>query len=151
MAGSLSKWPTISRNISWHFECWYGNKVKYMGSQLRIDTHSRGPLYKHGLTLIPLWIRNHIYSKVWDAIIYPFLNFNGCTVEVWEWISIFIPHFIMIVIAYACWETQEWYDLYMYGYKHKILFLNNDITRFCLNVVFCSVRIDLNCLTSMCV
>ena len=26
-------------------------------------------------------------SKVWDEIGYPFQNFNGCTVEVYEWIS----------------------------------------------------------------
>ena len=26
-------------------------------------------------------------SKVWDEITYPFLNFNGCTIEVYEWIS----------------------------------------------------------------
>ena len=26
-------------------------------------------------------------SKVWDEITYPFPNFNGATVEVWEWIS----------------------------------------------------------------
>ena len=26
-------------------------------------------------------------SKVWDEIIYPFPNFDGSTVEVWEWIS----------------------------------------------------------------
>ena len=28
-------------------------------------------------------------SKVWDEIIHPFPNFNGCTVEFWEWISNF--------------------------------------------------------------
>ena len=27
--------------------------------------------------------------NVWDEIIYPFLNFNGETVEVYEWISNF--------------------------------------------------------------
>ena len=26
-------------------------------------------------------------NKVWGGITYPFLNFNGCTVEVYEWIS----------------------------------------------------------------
>ena len=26
-------------------------------------------------------------SKVWGEITYPFPNFNGCTVELWEWIS----------------------------------------------------------------
>ena len=30
---------------------------------------------------------------MWDAITYPFPNFNSYTVEVWEWISNFIPHF----------------------------------------------------------
>ena len=28
------------------------------------------------------WISNHIHYKVWDEITYPFLNFNGATVEV---------------------------------------------------------------------
>ena len=41
-----------------------------------------GPFYKHGLTLIPSWISNYMPREVWDEIIYPFLNFNGCTVEV---------------------------------------------------------------------
>ena len=31
---------------------------------------------------IPAWISNHMPGKVWDEITYPFLNFNGCTVEV---------------------------------------------------------------------
>ena len=33
-------------------------------------------------TLIPSWISNHMFSKVWDEITYPFLNFSGTTVEV---------------------------------------------------------------------
>ena len=41
-------------------------------------------------------------GKVWDEITYPFPNFNGCTVEVWEWISNFIPHFYEYVITYPC-------------------------------------------------
>ena len=28
---------------------------------------------------------------MWDEITYPFLNFNGATVEVYEWISNFTP------------------------------------------------------------
>ena len=43
---------------------------------------TRGHVNKHGLTLIPAWISNDMLSKVWDEITYPFLNFNGCTVEV---------------------------------------------------------------------
>ena len=34
-------------------------------------------------------------SKVWDETIHPFLNFNVATVEVEEWTSNYIPHFIM--------------------------------------------------------
>ena len=41
-----------------------------------------GPFYQHGLTLISAWISNYVTYKVWDEITYPFLNFNGCTVEV---------------------------------------------------------------------
>ena len=43
---------------------------------------SYGPFYKHGLTLIPAWISNHIHQNMWDEITYAFLNFNGATVEV---------------------------------------------------------------------
>ena len=34
------------------------------------------------VTLIPAWISNYIQYNVWDEITYPFLNFNGATVEV---------------------------------------------------------------------
>ena len=44
--------------------------------------YTRGPFYQHGLTLIPAWISNHLPGKMWDEITYPFLNFNGATVEV---------------------------------------------------------------------
>ena len=35
-----------------------------------------------------------------DEIPYPFPNFNGVTVEVWEWISNFMPYFTGHVITY---------------------------------------------------
>ena len=35
-----------------------------------------------GIFLIPAWISNHMSCNVWDEITYPFLNLNGCTVEV---------------------------------------------------------------------
>ena len=41
-----------------------------------------GPFYKHALTLIPAWTSVHMTSKVWYDITYPFLNFNGETVDV---------------------------------------------------------------------
>ena len=53
--------------------------------------------------LIPAWIRNHMPSKVCDEITQPFPNFNGWTVEFWEWISNFITFFIIVVITYPHW------------------------------------------------
>ena len=38
-------------------------------------------------------------STVWDEITYPFPNFNGCTVEVWEWMCNIILYFIIDVIT----------------------------------------------------
>ena len=63
-----------------------------------------GPFYQCGLTLIPAWLSNHMPRNVWDEITYQFPNFNGATIDVWEWISNFIPHFIMNVITYHEYE-----------------------------------------------
>ena len=53
------------------------------------------------------WISNHIHYKMWDEITDPFPNFNGTTIEVWEWISNVIPHFIMNVITDHCWDWSS--------------------------------------------
>ena len=64
-----------------------------------------GLFYWHGLTLIPAWISNHMTNKGgWNYLSIP--NFNGCTVEVWEWISYPIPHFIMDEITSPCWDKS---------------------------------------------
>ena len=34
-------------------------------------------------------------SKVWDEITYLYANFSCATIAVWEWISNFIPYFII--------------------------------------------------------
>ena len=67
---------------------------------------SSSPFYYHGLTLIPSWISNcnYIHSKVLDEITYSFLNFNACTVEVWEWLSNVISHLTRQGITYPLWE-----------------------------------------------
>ena len=44
--------------------------------------------YKYVLTLILTRISTHIHFNVRGKIIYLFPNFNGPTVEVWEWIII---------------------------------------------------------------
>ena len=41
----------------------------------------------------PALIIIYIHYKVWSEITDPSPNFNGATVEVWEWISNFIPHY----------------------------------------------------------
>ena len=64
-------------------------------------------IHKHGFSLIPAWISNHIHYKVWDEITFLFPIFNGSTVEVWEWISNFIPHFIGHVVTYPCWAKSQ--------------------------------------------
>ena len=57
--------------------------TEYMDSFITTMTLSAcGPFYWHGLTLIPAWITNYMPGEVWGEITYPFLNFNGCTVEV---------------------------------------------------------------------
>ena len=64
-----------------------------------LDT--RGNFNYRELTLIPAWIGNYIFYKVWDEITYSFPNFNGATVEVWEWISNFIPLMGMWLFIHA--------------------------------------------------
>ena len=51
---------------------------------------SRGTFNQYELTLISTWMTKHASGKVFVEITYPFSNFNGCTVEVWEWKSNFI-------------------------------------------------------------
>ena len=55
---------------------------------------------QNSLTLV--WVNNYTHYKMWEDITFLFPNFNGCTVEVWEWISNFISHFTEHVITYPC-------------------------------------------------
>ena len=41
-----------------------------------------GPFYKHELSFTPTSMRSYVYYKLLDEITYPFLNFNGASVEV---------------------------------------------------------------------
>ena len=50
-------------------------------------------------------------NKMADILQMTLETFNGCTTEVWEWISYFIPHFIMDVITYPCWDLN-WFIHY---------------------------------------
>ena len=41
--------------------------------------------------IIPAWRGNSTHYKMWDEITYPFPNFNGAIIEVWEWVINSIP------------------------------------------------------------
>ena len=61
----------------------------FLRANNRTDGRTDGPTDGQCHTII---LKTGVY-KVWDEITYPFPDFNGETVEVWEWINIFIPHF----------------------------------------------------------
>ena len=67
--------PSSIKSQSTHYRMWI-----IVSTERGIN--NSGPFYKHGLTLIPAWISNYIHYNMWDEITYPFLNFNGATVEV---------------------------------------------------------------------
>ena len=49
---------------------------------------------------------SHMPNKEWGEITYLSPDFNSSTVEIYEWISNFIPHFIMDVITYPHWDLS---------------------------------------------
>ena len=53
--------------------------------------------------LLQTWISNYIHNKVGDEITYPYPNFAGCTIEVYEWIYNFIPDFTEQFMTYPGW------------------------------------------------
>ena len=63
--------------------------------------------YQCSSTLIPAWIYDHKNYEMWIEFTYPFPNFNGCPVEVCEWISNFTPRFTGYVITYPCWDYSH--------------------------------------------
>ena len=72
-----------------------------------MNTWLKPNILEYEWTLFVIWIncnpnmdKYNRRSKVWDEITYPFINFNGCTVEINEWISNLISHFITGVITF---------------------------------------------------
>ena len=43
-------------------------------------------------SLFAFYIRDYIHYEVWNAITYPFPNFNGAALEVWGWKKHFVSH-----------------------------------------------------------
>ena len=118
LQGGQQKWEDIIRErifkplgmtsstFAQRFEDWdtlatpyvlYGDEIRDVEKRLiRWELADNLPIL--WVALIPAWISNYVHCKVWDEITYPFPNFNGGTVEVWEWISNFIPPFT----SWAC-------------------------------------------------
>ena len=69
-----------------------------------MEVSQRGHIDEHRLTFIPVWISDYAQYKVWDEITYPLPNFNGATVEVWEWISNFILCCVIDLITSWYWD-----------------------------------------------
>ena len=44
---------------------------------------------------------------MWYEITYPFPDFNNATIQVWEWISVFIPYFTGYMIIHPCCDLSE--------------------------------------------
>ena len=64
-------------------------------------------LHKHKLTLIPTWISNHMPSRVWNEITYPFWNFS-CAEDL-KWISNFIQTFTKYyLLTHAEMRVNPW-------------------------------------------
>ena len=70
---------------------------------IHLDGHSvqdlRTMILTHG-NIISVWISNHMLHEVWNDITYPFPNFNGCTVEIWQFISDFTSNFICTLLFF---------------------------------------------------
>ena len=64
------------------------------------------PFTDHGFILFPAWVSDYIHYKVRVEVTYSFPNFTGATVEVWECMNYFIPHFTGHVITYPCWDKS---------------------------------------------
>ena len=74
--------------LEWHYTKRIGSVLYYLGPLL--------------LALFSARISKYTLYKVWDEITYLFPNFNGCTFDVWELASNFIPRFTGHVITYPC-------------------------------------------------
>ena len=83
---------------------------------------SAGTIFTN-ITLIQASISNHIPSKVWDAITYPFPNFKGWIVKIYEWISTFIPHFVIDPITYLCTLGLQLIHISKWGLRHLFCYL----------------------------
>ena len=77
-------------------------------------------------------------GKVRDEIAYPFPHFNGSAVEVWEWISYFIPHFIMDAIIYPTLGLKLIHVSNLWRFRIHIMKINTahyDVTVMAIHIL----------------
>ena len=116
----LPKWLSDNKLISQHWliqmhACYipvcihkavHVNKIYQSTMQILICQHFASIAWLMGPVLLTWFNLNtsmnkyHIPSNVSYEIMYPFPNFNGCAVVVWEWISHFNPLIMIVVIPY---------------------------------------------------
>ena len=89
--------------VLWFVLSWSNHQ--FLVNSRDVSTHiHQGPLLLAWFNFNPSmdkWLCP-LQSVGWNYLSLP--NFNGTTVEVWKWISNFIPHFIGYVLAYPCWD-----------------------------------------------
>ena len=95
---SNSDW--LNQHCEYDVDKWsHPHKQDYVITQPCVNF--TGGLAKRPVKLWHGWaITSH---KTMGEITYPFRNFNGCTVEVSEWISYFTMY-VMYVITHPCWD-----------------------------------------------
>ena len=89
----------ITKHMDGKYDNWnpYSCKTRsYLSHTTTIMTADvQDPHLLAWINLISAWISNYMPTKVWYEITYPFPNFNGTTVEVWEW-EIILSHTLYI-------------------------------------------------------
>ena len=80
--------------------CFVEVDLPFLVSFVWFAYHIQGLLLT-GITfnIIPACISNYIPYNVRGRITFPFLNFNGLSIEMCEWMNNFIPHFTRFVVT----------------------------------------------------
>ena len=136
----LTRYGPFIRIFKYFVICnlWGGSIIQNILTQIiaryqqHLDTFS-GPVWQSGLNFISACIGIHIPSREWYQLTDPYPNFNCANIEVWEWISDLILHFIMDVITnvhidkrgpmkFWCLIQKVWH--YIHKYEHGSRFMS---------------------------
>ena len=92
--------------------------------------------HQQEITSISAWMNSYTQYKVWIESIYPFPN--GTTVEIWGWMSNFIPYFI----GHLTMSLHIFTKNKVLAYARKIVLLPREWLKssinFALRVNFCT-------------